>query len=172
MKNKYFIPLIIISTILCFKLFSFTIFYYNPDSNITNYQLLIKYYSNYFEKFEPNFRLQPFSNIETFFDVLKTENPDFLKIPYYNFVLIKSSITKDTSMVITPILKSSGKNTYKKFVLTLRSNPVNKKGAVFIIAPFFSLQVLILLINSVVKKINIAYQKYHSYYKNNIKLSF
>lgn len=132
MKSKIIIiTLIILILLVNSVLFTWSIYYYNPDSNITNYNLLTRIFNDYCRLYEEDINLQTFINIDTLFNQAGIEQPDFMLIPYFNYVLKKNELlaatgnsTLKSSNVLTPILKS-GKQTYKKIVLVLNTSSYN-----------------------------------------------
>ena len=123
MKRKI-INITLIILLVNSHLFPFTIFYFNPDSTVVNPLYLVRNFNGYFKQFDENFKLQPFRNIETLLNIAEKENPEFLIIPYFNYVLIKSSHNKKDQMKMSPIIKSTKKNSYKKFFVILNNNPL------------------------------------------------
>lgn len=126
MKNKFIIILLFIFTFYT-VLTPFTLYYYNPDSNITNYHLLTRTFNDYFRKKIQNFELKTFINVETLFSEAETNPPDFMLIPYFNYILkiSENTTSNEISNIITPILKS-GKQTYRKLVLVSNASEITR----------------------------------------------
>lgn len=103
-----------------------SIFFYNPDANIENLELLIRTFQNYFLEEMDNFRIQPFVNVETLVNVSLQRSPGFLIVPYWNFKLLEKDQafrSAEVKGVLTPL--SSASHYFKKFVLVNENSPFN-----------------------------------------------
>lgn len=101
-----------------------SIFFYNPDANIENVELLIRVFNNYFQSEIDNFRLQPFVNVETFINITLQRKPGFLILPYWNYKLISKDMSFASSQlkgILTPI--SSSNPFYNKIILVNENAP-------------------------------------------------
>ncbi len=99
-----------------------SIYFYNPDANIQNAELLIKSFTDYFKPVIPNFKLQPFINIETMINMTLTKEPGFLIIPYWNYQLLlkdKSFNPLGLEGILTPMANS---NVCYKKILVVKNN--------------------------------------------------
>jgi len=103
-----------------------SIFFYNPDANIQNAELLIKSFTDYFKPVIPNFKIQPFINIETMINTTLTKGPGFLIIPYWNYQLLlkdKSFNPLGLEGILTPMVNSNV--CYKKIIVVKNNSGIN-----------------------------------------------
>ncbi|HOK40041.1 MAG TPA: PhnD/SsuA/transferrin family substrate-binding protein [bacterium] len=99
-----------------------SIFFYNPDSNIENFALLVTNFTNYFKGNIPDFKIQPFVNIETLVNEALKRNPAFIILPYWNYLLLlkdKSFNPLGLEGILTPMVNS---NVFYKKLILIKSN--------------------------------------------------
>jgi hypothetical protein len=136
MKNFFVSSITKVKIILLFLLFSYvmsgniiakepaTIFFYNPDANIENLELLVRTFSAYFQDELSDFKMQPFVNVETLVNISLQRSPGFLIIPYWNYKLLSKDqafASAKVEGVLTPM--SSSSLYFKKLVLIGANSP-------------------------------------------------
>lgn len=117
--------LIIILFILSFNIVASepaSIFYYNPDANIENLELLVRTFQSYFNPELSDFKIQPFVNVETLVNITLQRSPGFLIIPYWNYKLLEKDQTFVASKVEGVLTPMSSSSVYFKKLVLVRDN--------------------------------------------------
>lgn len=114
--------LITLNKPVLFSAESSSIYFYNPDSNIQNYQLLLQYFSEYAKPLVMNFKFQSFISIETLIKISLTRRPGFMILPYWNFKLLEKDKSFAYFGIKTLLTTSVNSNIYYKKILLVKNN--------------------------------------------------
>lgn len=115
-----FLNLVMLTTIFADEPAS--VFFYNPDANIQNLELLIKSFTDYFKPSLADFKIQPFINIETLVNITLSKKPGFIIIPYWNFILLQKDKAINPMGLEGTLTPMVGSNVYYKKIIVSKTN--------------------------------------------------